>query len=62
MLQTITPAFQTSDMFQREIDEFVDCVKTGKKLASHIDTVIITAQIMQAIYDSSDQNKEISFS
>ena len=46
-------------MFQREIDEFVDCVKTGKKLPSHIDTAIITAQIMQAIYDSSNAHKEI---
>ena len=59
MLQTISPTFKTQDMFQREIDEFVDCVKTGKKLASHIDTAIITAQIMQAIYDSSDAHKEI---
>ena len=59
MLQTISPKFKTGDMFQREIDEFVDCIKTGKKLPSHIDTVIITAQIMQAIYDSSEQHAEI---
>jgi predicted dehydrogenase len=59
MLQTISPTFKTKDMFQREIDEFVDCVQTGKKLPSHIDTAIITAQIMQAIYDSSDAHKEI---
>jgi len=59
-LETITPRFQSQDMFQREINEFVDCVKTGKKLASHIDTVILTAQIMQAIYDSSDSGKEIA--
>ena len=30
--------------FENEINAFVDCVKTGKKLPSHIDTVIITAQ------------------
>ena len=59
MLQTISPKFKKSDMFQREIDEFVDCIQTGKKLPSHIDTVIITAQIMQAIYDSSEQHAEI---
>ena len=46
-------------MFQNEIDSFIDCVKTGKKLPSHIDTVIVTAKMMQAIYDSADQHKEI---
>jgi len=58
-LLTITPSFQREDMFQLEINEFVDCVQSGKKLASHIDTVILTAQIMQAIYDSSDSHREI---
>ena len=55
-----TPKFQTRDMFQNEIDAFVDCCKTGKKLPSHIDTVIVTAQMMQAIYDSAEQHKEIT--
>lgn len=60
MLQTITPSFKTGDMFQREIDEFVACVTSGEKLPSHIDTVILTAQMMQAIYDSSDRKQEIN--
>lgn len=54
-----TPSFNMRDHFQNEINAFVDCVKTGKKLPSHIDTVIITAEMMQAIYDSADQHKEI---
>lgn len=58
-LVTHTPDFTMSDMFQNEIDAFVDSVKTGKRLPSHIDTVIITAQMMQAIYDSSEAHKEI---
>lgn len=53
------PTFKMRDHFQNEIDAFIDCIKTGKKLPSHIDTVIITAQMMQAIYDSSEQHKEI---
>ncbi|MCK9524900.1 MAG: Gfo/Idh/MocA family oxidoreductase [Limnochordia bacterium] len=55
------PEFQMGDMFGKEIDAFVDCIETGEKLPSHIDTVIITAQIMQAIYDSSEKQREISF-
>lgn len=59
-LQTIVPAFKSQNMFNREIDEFIECVNTGKKSSSHIDTVILTAQIMQAIYDSSEIHREIT--
>ena len=58
-LVEFTPQYTSRDMFQNEIDAFVDCIKTGKKLPSHIDAVIVTAQMMQAIYDSSEQHKEI---
>ena len=54
------PVFKATDMFQNEIDAFIDCIKTGKKLPSHIDTVIITARIMQAIYDSAESHREIA--
>jgi predicted dehydrogenase len=56
-----TPAFTGVDMFQNEINSFVRCVRTGEKLPSHIDNVIITARMMQALYDSSQQNREITF-
>jgi predicted dehydrogenase len=47
--------------FENEINCFLQCIKSGEKLPSHIDTVVITAKIMQALYDSSEQGKEISF-
>lgn len=47
------------DMFYNELDSFLRCIRTGEKLPSHIDTVVITAKMMQAIYDSSDQNAEV---
>jgi len=53
------PKFNTKDMYQREIDSFIDCIETGKKSPAHIDTVIITAQMMQAIYDSAKQHREV---
>lgn len=56
------PVFKMENHFQNEINAFVDCVKTGKKLPSHIDTVIVTAEMMQAIYDSAEQHKEIQLS
>ena len=53
------PEYESVHMFQNEIDSFIRCIKTGEKLPSHIDQVIITARMMQAIYDSSEQNQEI---
>jgi predicted dehydrogenase len=60
LLET-TPTYNSTDMFQNEIDGFLNCIRTGEKLPSHIDTVILSSKIIQAIYDSSDQRKEISF-
>lgn len=53
------PEFKSNNHFENEINAFVDCIKTGKKLPSHIDTAVITAQIMQAIYDSAENHREI---
>jgi len=60
MLTKTETEYSEQDMFQNEINAFVDCVKTGQKLPSHIDTAIITAKMMQAIYDSAEQHIEIS--
>ncbi|CAM3603902.1 Gfo/Idh/MocA family protein [Marinicrinis lubricantis] len=56
-----TPAFQSTDHFQNEIDSFLKCIKTGEKLPSHIDTVILSSKIIQGIYDSSERGAEIAF-
>ena len=56
-----TPKFEMGNMFQHEIDAFIRCIQTGEKLPSHIDTVIITAKMMQGIYDSAAEHKEIVF-
>jgi len=60
LLET-TPKFKSDNMFQNEIDGFLSCIRTGEKLPSHIDTVILSSKIIQAIYDSSDSGAEISF-
>jgi len=58
-LKGITPEYDKWDYFQKEIDSFVETVKTKKRLPSNIDTVIITTRMMQALYDSSEQGREI---
>ncbi len=47
------------DMFQNEIDAFIDCIKTGEKLPSHIDYNILTSQMMDLIYKSAEEHKEM---
>lgn len=54
-----TPKINAKDAYQNEIDAFVKALTTRKKLPAHIDTTIITAQIMQGIYDSANAHKEI---
>lgn len=54
-----TPELQTKNMFETEINSFVRCVRTGEKLPSHIDTAVLTSQIMQAIYDSAETHREV---
>lgn len=54
------PEFSMGNHFETEINAFVKCVETGEKLPSHIDTVAITAKIMQAIYDSAETHREIA--
>lgn len=60
MLTTTTFSNKEYPMFQEEIDAFVDCIESGEKLQSHIDTNIITAQMMDAIYRSAEIHSEIT--
>lgn len=59
MLSTTTFAVKDIPHFQAEIDAFVDCVKTGKKEVSHIDAHILTSQMMDAVYRSCREHREV---
>ena len=54
-----TPEGKNTPMFENEINGFVRCVRTGEKLPSHIDTAIVTARMMQAMYDSAQLHREV---
>ena len=45
--------------FQNEINAFVNSVRSGEKLPSNIDINITTSKLMQAMYDSAEQHREI---
>ncbi len=60
MLTKTTFECTQSNMFQNEIDAFIDCVKSGEKLHSHIDVNILTSRMMDAIYRSAEEHKEVT--
>lgn len=62
MLNQTTYTMKMADMFYEEIDAFIDCALAGKKIRSNIDEILITAQIMDALYQSAETGREISFS
>ena len=59
MLTKTQYQFPSTGMFQNEIDGFVRSIQTGEKLASHIDVTIKTARIMEGIYESAKQHREV---
>ncbi len=50
---------RTENMYENEINDFLDCVRTGRHNSQYIDCAILTSKILQAIYDSSDCHREI---
>ncbi|MBE6807976.1 MAG: Gfo/Idh/MocA family oxidoreductase [Ruminococcaceae bacterium] len=60
-LNTTEPEYPSKNHFENELNAFVECIHSGEKLPSHIDTNIITSKIMQAIYDSAESHREIAF-
>lgn len=59
MLTTTTFSMQNTPMFQNEIDSFIRCIETGEKLPSHIDSHIVTSKMMDAMYRSAAEHKEV---
>lgn len=49
-----------SNMFNNEIADFLACIREGRTNAADIDNAIITSRMMQAMYDSAEQHKEVT--
>ena len=60
MLSTTTFKYDMPSMYKKEINAFLDCIESGEKLTAHIDTNIITAKMMDAIYRSAKEHKEVT--
>ena len=60
MLTTTTFVNRSTAMFQNEIDSFINCIESGEKLPSHIDSNILTSEMMDAIYRSAELHQEVT--
>ena len=53
------PSMRADNMFQVEIDTFLQSATTGKRCASDIDSVIPTQKILDGLYRSSKMGREV---
>lgn len=49
------------DMFYQELKAFVECARTGEHIRSYVDNNLITARMMQGLYDSAEAGREVSY-
>ena len=52
-------SYEKPSMFENEIGAFLDCIESGEKLPSHIDTNMMTVRLMDALYRSAERHEEV---
>lgn len=60
-LETITPEYDIPDMYLCEDKAFVESITTGEKNRSHIDNVLESAKLIDALYQSAQEKSEVAF-
>lgn len=58
---TEEPPLPEGNMFNDEINTFLNCIKTGETARSHIDYAVKTSMILEGAYDSSERGREVLF-
>ena len=59
VLQTTRPDYNIPDMYEREDIRFIEAIKGNIKTRSHIDNVLESARLLDAIYESAEKESEI---
>lgn len=59
ILTTTEFKFNADNMFYEEIDAFIDCCTQHKKNRANIDKALLTSTVMEAMYQSSAEGKEV---
>ena len=60
-LKTIAPEYDIPDMYLCEDRAFLESIENGVKNKNHIDNILESAKLLDALYESADAKKEIVF-
>jgi predicted dehydrogenase len=60
-LETTRESYDIPDFYQKEDEAFIESIKTGVKDKNHIDYVLESAKLLDYLYKSAEQKKEIQF-
>lgn len=59
-LKEVKPEYDIPNMYHKEHVAFIDSIETGVKDKNHIDYVLESMKLLDALYESADKNKEIT--
>ncbi|MDR1948830.1 MAG: Gfo/Idh/MocA family oxidoreductase [Spirochaetaceae bacterium] len=62
ILQSVKPDYKIPNMYEREDLRFIEAIRKGLKTRSHIDAVLESARLLDAIYESADKGAEVRIS
>ena len=60
-LEVITPEYDMNDHYLDEDISFIESTKTGIKNRSHIDNILESAKLLDALYASAEKGNEVEF-
>ena len=60
-LETENPEYDIPDMYTCEDKAFLESCESGIKTRSHIDNILESAKLLDALYQSSNQKSEVVF-
>ena len=60
-LETTTPEYDIPDMYQKESAAFIESITTGVKDRNNIENILESAKLLDYLYKSAEERKEISF-
>ena len=60
VLQSIKPDYNIPNMYEREDRAFIEAIREGRKTRNHIEEVLESARLLDAIYESAEKQKELN--
>ena len=60
-LETTTPEYDIPGMYLREDMAFIEAINSGVKDRNNIENILESAKLLDYLYKSADEKKEISF-